>query len=270
MNPDQKPKILIMAAALALAVVGCVVVFFLNGKKGEEPPTTPNQVATAPAPAGTSTPGAAPMPGMTPSPGAVPMPGGMTTAAMPGVAVKTLPPPPGTPPIPGAPALLPPPSKVFEGGPEPDWYIQKKQAEARARWLRQHPNRLQIPVSAIPAFAATKDRGWRRPEPVGGSTSANERERDLPIGRHAGWIYNSNGQVIAILEESDGTVRSVRIGDEVGNYRVKAITSDTLVLVDIDTGREQQLKLQGLDTFPTKSKTVEVEATPAMPAWGGR
>lgn len=93
-------------------------------------------------------------------------------------------------------------------------------------------------------------------------------QAEPPVGRMAGWIYN-NGQIIAIFEDVDGITRSLRVGDPVGNLTVKTITPEYMVMVD-ENGVKHTLKLQGLDSYAGKSRTVNVVATPApagTPAW---
>jgi hypothetical protein len=110
-----------------------------------------------------------------------------------------------------------------------------------------------------------------------GTLGANERAKPAPLGRHAGWVYNTNGQIWAIFEDSDGAARAVRVGDEIGGYTIKAIAQDYVVLADGD-GQEQKIKLQGLDTFQGKTRNVTIDANPGaagaapggagVPAWG--
>jgi len=121
----------------------------------------------------------------------------------------------------------------------------------------------EVRVVAVPPIFATPN-GLRIRRTSGSTPSRNI---EPPVGRHAGWIYNSNGQVIAIFEDNDGIAKAVRVGDEVEGMTVKTIAPDFIVMVDQD-GKEHKLKLQGLDTYPGKSKGKDVEATPAMPAWG--
>ncbi|HOS43986.1 MAG TPA: hypothetical protein PK794_09870, partial [Armatimonadota bacterium] len=129
-------------------------------------------------------------------------------------------------------------------------------------------------VFDLPPIAATPHRlrrgsGWRPGGAATGGAGMTERPREAPIGRHAGWVYNNNGQIWAIFEDSTGAARAVRVGDEISGYRVKAIAQDYLVLTDAD-GRDQTLKLQGLDTYPGKMPGVTIDAAPgAAPADGG-
>jgi len=85
-----------------------------------------------------------------------------------------------------------------------------------------------------------------------------------PFGRHAGWIYNTNGQAVAIFEAADGYTRAVRVGDtdNLGGRRVKAITESYLILEDSFTGEEERYPLEPSPQAPDSSPT-------SLPAWGG-
>jgi hypothetical protein len=125
-----------------------------------------------------------------------------------------------------------------------------------------------ITIAALPPVSPVPDR-LHRPRYDG--TTLRIEQRPVPtLGRHAGWIFNSgSGQVVAIFEDQDGTSRTVRVGDQVGNQRVKAILPDALILVD-QTGEEHRLPLQGLDTYSGKTRGVQVDVNPNMPMpWGG-
>jgi hypothetical protein len=181
--------------------------------------------------------------------------------------VAAVPPKPLLPPVttPTPPALAPPKpatwKDIFAGGPVKK--VVKKKVEEKPA---------QVAVYDVPAIAFTPD----RTKGYGQSTNVEHRV-DAPIGRHAGWMYNTNGQVVAIFEDSDGNARAIRVGDEIEGLRVKAIAQDSLILVD-GGGHEKRLKLQGLDTYQGKTtRNVAIDATPgvpgapaapAPPAWG--
>lgn len=73
------------------------------------------------------------------------------------------------------------------------------------------------------------------------------------IGRFAGWLYNSEGQVVAIFEDDNRNTRAVRVDDELTvqdegrmrQMRVKAISPEYIVLVDLLDGTEKEVPLQG-------------------------
>jgi len=65
-----------------------------------------------------------------------------------------------------------------------------------------------------------------------------------PIGRFAGTIYNSNGQLLAIFEDRDGISHQVHVGDQVGNLMVKTVEPEVMVVVDNEK-IEHRLKLHG-------------------------
>jgi hypothetical protein len=95
-------------------------------------------------------------------------------------------------------------------------------------------------------------------------------QKAAPIGRHAGWIYNSNGQVWAVFVDNKGVAQAVTVGTPVaGGMHVKAISPQYLVLADDATGREERIKLEGLDTYQGKTRETTVDATPTTPRWGG-
>jgi hypothetical protein len=243
---SNNAKIGIMAAVF-VAVLGVAVYFLFFNKKAEEAP-----------PGGTGMPGQA-------ATGAVPM----QVAALPQLSQPPAPVPAGLP-APVAASW----SDPFKGGPPPP-----------KRPLKPPPPPAEVKVFELPPIAVVTDRvrrgggggGWKPgPGNTGGTQPAGgERVREAPVGRHAGWIYSSNGQIWAIFEDSDGAARAVRVGDEIGGYRVKAIAQDHIILADAD-GREQKLKLQGLDTFQGKSRGVTIDANPGgnpvdtAPAWGGQ
>lgn len=231
---DQKKYIFMMAGALGLAVIIFAVVFLMPKNNGAAPGTEQPG-----APNATGTPD-------TPPPGSPTAQGTMVAALPPTVA----------PPAPLTPAAAKPPVAAlpdpFSGGPKPPPPPPKPKAS-------QLPSL--ITLVNIPSITLAKGPGSVIPR-----TGPTVRDVPQPVGRHAGWIYSTNGQVVAIFEDRDGVTRSVRVGDDVGGLRVKAITPDALVLVD-DAGREQRIRLQSLQSFQGRSRTTDVEATPA-PAWG--
>jgi hypothetical protein len=234
MNPDQKSKVILMTVALMLALAGFGVVFyFINGQKSVSQTAGAQPTSPTPAPVAPNTPG-------TQLAGAAPLAPKVAPPSVPGVLPAPAPIMTALPdPFDGAPRPLPPP-------PPPP------------------PPPPQVKVMAIPRYVATAD---KRRRPVVGLPQQS-RFKEPPVGRHAGWIYNVNGQVVAIFEDNTGTARAVHVGDDLGGWLVKAIAPDYLLLVD-QNGHEQKLKLQGLDTYQGKSRELEVEAGAGMPAWGG-
>ena len=233
MGSDNTTKIAIMAAVLAVLIVGFVL-FFLRGSGNTGTASNPGGPTTGTASRIPGQPGAPAMAGITPS------------------APALQPPPP--PKILQAPTLamtgiLDP----FKGGPytppplPPKWpYV--------------------VPVSTVPSVLPYKTRPPMPPADYYGDAPI-----EMPAGRLAGWIFNNNGQIVAIFEDTDGVAHTVHVGDDVAGYHVKAIMPDIITLVDKD-GVEHQLKLQGLDTYPGKSRTVNVNSVPttAAPAWGAQ
>lgn len=247
---SEKTKVVVLAVVCLLLLGAVGAVFFLSvNKKTDE--------------------NASPQPG-TP----------MAAAAPPSAAPQLLEPP--TP----APAQLAVPVKAVEKDPLGGGAMPK-----RARAVKPPPPPAEVKVFELPPIAPEKNRlrrgGWRMgggatPGTPGGGTpvAANERAKPAPIGRHAGWVYNTNGQIWAIFEDSDGAARAVRVGDEIGGYTIKAIAQDYIILADGE-GKEQKIKLQGLDTFQGKPRGVTIDAAPGaaganpgggpanpVPAWG--
>jgi hypothetical protein len=251
-NPDNKGKILIMAGVLVVALAAFGVVFFVMNKPPADQSANPAPPATTqPAPPPTSTPSAQP----TPTPGG-PMP--TTPGQMPVTAAAPTPPPkptipePPAPPTPALPAIIAGLPDPFKGGPPPPPPPKPPP-----------PPPPEVKISRIPSFFATPH-GLGRSRPTGSTISAKNLES--PVGRHAGWIYNSNGQVVAIFEDNDGTAKAVRVGDEFDGFVVKVITPEYLLLKDQD-GKEIKVPLQGTDSYLGKSRAKDVEVTPKMPNW---
>ena len=93
------------------------------------------------------------------------------------------------------------------------------------------------------------------------------RRQGQAFGRMAGWIYNSNGQITAIFEDTDGIAHSVHVGDQIGNLTVKSISPEFMEIVD-DNGSAHKLKMQSLDNYAGANRTVNVVPTPSpTPAW---
>lgn len=254
---SDKTKTIIMAVVFLL-VLGAVVAFVFLSKK-------PDAMQTA---GGTNTPGMMPK-----GPGAQGMPG-TTGAPVQGGAPAVSPLPAHVEPTPAQltlsiPAIAKDP---LGGGPKP-----------KPPPPPPPPPPAEVKVFEIPPVSPTPDRirrggsnfvsGGNVP---GNNGSGTERTKQAPLGRHAGWVYNTNGQIWAIFEDSDGTARAVRVGDEVGGYTVKAIAQDYIILTDAE-GKDQKIKLQGLDTFQGKTRNVTIDATPGNngggnapppPAWG--
>lgn len=86
------------------------------------------------------------------------------------------------------------------------------------------------------------------------STPPNVERRDAPpqLGRFAGWLYNNEGQVVAIFEDEQRNTRAVRVDDllmvqdggRMRQMRVKAISPEYIILVDQATGDEREVPLQ--------------------------
>jgi len=270
MGSDNKVKIGIMAGVLALLIVAFVMFMSFHGGSSESPTNPPPNNPSASRPTPSQPTAARPaQPGMPPHAGA-------PTATVPPHAVPPAPgqhpavamtPPKPTPPPP--PVGLQPPSRPtaitpkplstaglfdpFQGGPPP--YRAPKPPKIPDLAL----------VMTVPSVTPQRDR-YRTP---GSVTATATHPLPPPAGRLAGWIYNNNGQIVAIFEDADGISHSVHVGDQVGNLTVKSITQDTLVMVDQDQN-EQQLKLQGLENYTGKSRTTTIDATPSpmAPTWG--
>lgn len=85
------------------------------------------------------------------------------------------------------------------------------------------------------------------------STPPNVERKPAPpqLGRFAGWMYNSDGQVVAIFEDENRNSRAVRVDDllmvldggRMRQMRVKAISPEYLILVDQATGDEREVPL---------------------------
>jgi len=131
-----------------------------------------------------------------------------------------------------------------------------------------------VVVASLPSAITT-----RIPRPVDPKTQVYNYP-PIPIatppGRHAGWIYNNNnGQVVAIFEDRTGMAHAVQVGDVVDGMRVISITPNELVLQDMRQGMqgaEYRLKMQGLDTSPSRTSITATPAgagAPAMPNWPG-
>jgi len=235
MGDNAKP--IIIVGVILLVGIGAFLAIFQPWKSKEETAGVPASGATT---ASTTTPGGPP--GM--------LPDGTAIAAAPEEKKEwtplKAPPPPG----------LPKPVSTgdpFANGPKPP--------------PLPPPDPPPPPIVRVAAIPPMSPASSRRRGPVGIPSSIIVAQAP-PVGRHAGWIYNSNGQIIAIFEDAAGNARSLHVGDSVEDKRVKAISPEYLVLVD-DAGREQQLKLQGLETYPGKTRTTDVTATPAMAPWGG-
>ena len=160
------------------------------------------------------------------------------------------PPPPALPPAPIVAAVFDP----FAGGPNPP------------------PPPKKIPPPVWPSMVMTTTMPPMRPQKIftvepGTPFLASGAPVEPPIGRMAGWIFNTNGQIIAIFEDVDGVTHSLRAGDPVGNYRVTTITPEYMMLMDANHIKHK-VKLQGLDSYAGGSRTVNVVATPTgTPAW---
>lgn len=255
MGSDNKTKILIMAGVLSLAIV-LAVVFFLrgNGDNTTPPNNPPGNMAGRPGtPAGMPTQMGRPAG----NPGAPGVPSG-TRPAMAGMAAGAA--------APAEPMLKPPPAPSIAA------MVQLSTAGMKDPFAgfppppppqKQVPYPQVVPVSSVPPVMPVRSKG----NPITLTTTIIPKE--APIGRLAGWIFNNNGQIVAIFEDADGITRTVRVGDQVGGYTVQSITPDMLVMVD-DKGAVQKLKLQGLDTYQGKSRMVNIDAVPttAAPAWG--
>ncbi len=298
MNPDNKTKIFIMAGVLVVALAAFGVVFFVMNQKPAPPAPPPMATRPVMPPMGAK-PGA---PGMKPGMPMATTPGmpakpGMPMATKPGMpmppaAKPTMPvkpvqvakvpvrpmgkplnmppvppakpqaptgptlPAPAAPPTPGSPVFVAGLPDPFQGGPPP-----------KPKPKPPPPPPPEVKISAIPSFFATPN-GIRHHTYSGGST-ISARNAEPPLGRHAGWIYNSNGKVMAIFEDNDGNAKAVGVGDPVDDMTVKVITPTYIILADAD-GKEHKIPLQGLDSYLGKSRAKDVEVTPKMPAWGGQ
>lgn len=86
------------------------------------------------------------------------------------------------------------------------------------------------------------------------TTPPNVERKPAPaqLGRFAGWLYNSEGQVVAIFEDGNRNTRAVRVDDllmvvtngRTRQMRVKAISPEYITLIDQATGDEQAISLQ--------------------------
>ncbi|MHB9132498.1 MAG: hypothetical protein ACYDBB_15615 [Armatimonadota bacterium] len=235
-------KILIMAGILAVLIAAFVVVFLKQPKE---------ETAQAPTmPPGPTGPGAVAPPT---TPGTTPM----NMPGIPGQAAMATPKPSYI--APAAPAITAPTVRItnaladpFSGFPLPPPPPLPPPRPPRMR------------IAMLPPSAAKPDRVVRVSRPTGGATAPKKPS----VGRHAGWIFNSHGQVVAIFEDREGNAKAIKVGDDVEGMRVKAILPDRIVLVDDTSGREETVKLQGLDTYQGKTREVDVTATPAAPRWG--
>ncbi len=280
---DNKIKIGIMAGVLALLVVVFVCLYLL---KGNTPPPaapgartlTPNIAGKSPTPVGTptpKTPGAKPLAhppvaGAKPSGNAgklmanarPPINGlptkplaGSPAGAKPAAPKSALPPPP-LPRIAVAKAITSAVFDPFAGGPMPP----------KPPTLKPWP--ALVMISAVPPVL---------PQNLDYLNNRNNPTVQHPVepqvGRMAGWIYNNNGQIIAIFEDADGIARNVHVGDKVNDLTVTTITPESMELVD-SNGVLHKLKMQGLDSYSGPNRTVNVTTTPAAsstaPTWGGQ
>ncbi len=216
--------------------------------------------STAKAPGGSKPPAGNPkIASGNPRPALGARPGNKMPAGMPGgpASVNTAPQPPAIPlpslpPFPTAPAII----GVFDpfvGGPNPPKHKKAKP-----------------PVWPAMVMAYTAPATLPQKSDVNTFFQTASAPAEPQVGRMAGWIFNNNAQIVAIFDDVDGITHSVRVGDQVGDLTVKTITPEYMVVVD-ENGVKHTLKLQGLDSYGGKSRTVNVIATPssstATPAW---
>ncbi|MHB9026880.1 MAG: hypothetical protein ACYC7E_22325 [Armatimonadota bacterium] len=266
MSSDQK-KIFLMGGFLVVAVAAFIVVFFVFLNKKDEnagAPPDPGAVAVQPAPPG-GTPGVPPPPGGAPMPAAPGGPGVMPAAPAPGM--PAAPGAPGTPPA-AAPGYKPPPTPAVKDTPT---RVAALSDPFRFGPYKPPPKPQPPPPPLVTMWSVAPTLPQPdRFKPASGGTDIVVVDKKPPMGRHAGWIYNSNGQVWAVFVDSNGVAKSVTVGTPVaGGMHVKAISPQYLILADDATGREERIKLEGLDTYQGKTRETTVEATPATPRWGG-
>ncbi len=218
MGMDRR-KVAVMAGVLcAMLGVACVVVFGTRTQQPASPRPAPDMPATA-------APAAQPLAWAT-----LPMPLQPQPAVMQSVVRIARDP--------------------FTGGPgltDAQW----KQRE-RERLERERQKRLlaEIKVFELSGVSMTRDRVIIDRGP------GEERTTAPPAARYCGYICAENGQVWAVIEESTGRARSIRLGDEIHGGRVKAITPEHLLLEDA-FGHRQALKFS---TQAYDSRGVVVDA----------
>lgn len=86
-----------------------------------------------------------------------------------------------------------------------------------------------------------------------------ERARKAIEARYAGWVYNANGQVFALVE-ANGTARTLRVGDTLEGYTVTMIADDSLTL-RAESGDALTLRLHDLG----RGMTVDAAPGPVRP-----
>ncbi|OPZ79892.1 MAG: hypothetical protein BWY76_03486 [bacterium ADurb.Bin429] len=99
---------------------------------------------------------------------------------------------------------------------------QRDDEEARRKWRE----RAEIEVRDVSGIHVTDDTRQTR-------TRINERAAAPPVGRYCGYLVTGDGQALAIIEDpATGRGCAVRVGEEYAALRVKAITTDCLLLED--------------------------------------
>lgn len=261
MAPQKKILLLVGIVILLLGGVGGLLyslgIFGGGSDTTTQAPAPPSPVAATPAapatpPASTPAAPAAPAPVSTPvMPGVAVMPNAATTAAL---APQPVVPDPFT----GWNRIKPPPRPVAKPG--IGGYTT--------------PTDPSVPVVEMPGTLSTPsstDTGGGGETPGtddnnggGGDFFGAVPTPKAGLGRNVGWIAaDGAGAVTAYFQDANGKYVRLGVGSMIDTYRVKAISTEYLLLVDTRTGREERIRLTSAPQI-SSARGATFTTAPAM------